>query len=170
MTAACRLATAPSSRWGKDGVPRSTWRDSRRRWEAKWGNSYQRRRTTKSKQTRPAKRNTCTVDLDIESSGVPHLQEARDPGGFTAVASDRLQEPAAGHHLPPDGVHTGPRQQLIEHRLHGQRAQASLRPESSIKQVRTLMSRRAATELTRRLGVSFTGGAVLFSTSETEVK
>lgn len=92
-------------------------------------------------------------------SGVSHLQEERDPGGFAAAASDRLQEPAAGHHLPADGVHAGPGQRLLEHGLHGQRAQTSLRPESSIKQVRTLMSRGASAELTRRLRVICTGGA-----------
>lgn len=113
------------------------------------------RTTTESKQTDrlgdSGRRNTCTVDLDAHPCHPTHLQEERDPGGFAAAASDRLQEPAAGHHLPADGVHAGPRQRLLEHGLHGQRAQASLRPESSIKQVRTLMSRRAAAGLARRL-------------------
>lgn len=55
-----------------------------------------------------------------------HLQQVDDPGGLLSMTSNWLQDPATGHHLPSDGVHTGTRQRLLEHRLHCQHAQATL--------------------------------------------
>lgn len=56
-----------------------------------------------------------------------HLEQVDDPGGFPATLSNRLQDKAAGHHLPSDGVHTGTGQRLLEHGLQGQHAHARLR-------------------------------------------
>lgn len=56
-----------------------------------------------------------------------HLEQVDDPGGFPATSSNRLQDKAAGHHLPSDGVHAGTGQRLLEHGLQGQHAHASLR-------------------------------------------
>lgn len=58
---------------------------------------------------------------------VSHLQEVDDPGGFLSTPSNRLQDPAAGHHLPSDGVHAGTGQGLLKHRLHREHAQTGLR-------------------------------------------
>lgn len=54
------------------------------------------------------------------------LKQVDDSRGFLPVASHRLQDPTTGHHLPPNGVHAGTRQRLLEHRLHCQHAQATL--------------------------------------------
>lgn len=47
----------------------------------------------------------------VEHKLVPqtNLEQVDDPGGFPATSSDRLQDKAAGHHLPSDGVHAGTR-------------------------------------------------------------
>lgn len=57
----------------------------------------------------------------------PHLEQVDDPGGFPSTSSNRLQDEAAWHHLPSDGVHAGTRQRLLKHGLHGQHAHTGLR-------------------------------------------
>lgn len=77
-----------------------------------------------SKKTPPSQSYTTIL---VKQSSQTHLEQVDDPGGFPAASSNRLQDKAAGHHLPPDSVHTGTRQGLLEDGLQGQHAHASLR-------------------------------------------
>lgn len=68
-----------------------------------------------------------SVEYKLVQSPETNLEQVDDPGGLPATSSNRLQDKAAGHYLPPDSVHAGARQRLLKHGLQGQHAQASLR-------------------------------------------
>lgn len=111
-TAACRLTAASNSRGGNDGVPRSTWRPTNQ-YEDATAPSY----ITIIRFFTGSSCLVSSVEYKLVRIPQTHLEQVDDPGGFPATYSNRLQDKAAGHHLPSDGVHTGTRQRLLEHGL-----------------------------------------------------